>query len=222
MVNLVGFLKKLMVKDNHQNNPPDKLASDSSSNDYVSPDFDKFLKIVSLNDHSLKDLGESLSNQNSRHIIQVLLDSEMTAKEISDKIGISLTHAIYHLEKLQKIGIVTMTKTQKNKKGHDMKYYTSKFSLVIVPQTIYEKTYNSKSLRNIFNRFYKFAAIGIAALTSWLVTVPSKKIISSVTETGEEQTQIIETGDITTTISITLGIIIIGLIIERITVPLKK
>ncbi|MCA2003406.1 MAG: winged helix-turn-helix domain-containing protein [Candidatus Nitrosotenuis sp.] len=210
-----------MTKQNNHKNDSDESVSNLTQNSLES-NSDEFLKIVSLNDHNLKELGESLSNQNSREIIQLLLDSEMTAKQISEKTGISLSHTIYHLDKLQKAGIVIVTKTDKNEKGHDMKYYSSKFSLVIVPHQIYEKTYKSKSLRNIFNRIYKFVAIGIAALTSWLVTIPSKKIISSVTETGEEQTQVIETGDITTTVSVTLGIIILGLIAERVSILLKK
>lgn len=207
------------------NNHEDDLLVESASNSTqngVESNSDEFLKIVSLNDHNLKELGESLSNQNSREIIRLLLDTVMTAKQISDKIGISLSHTIYHLDKLQKSGIVTVTKTEKNEKGHDTKYYSSQFSLVVVPHQIYEKIHKNKSLRNVFNKIYKFAAIGIAALTSLLVTMPSKKIISSVTETGEEQTQVIETGDITITVSVTLGIIIIGLIAERISIMLKK
>lgn len=136
-----------MTKQNDHKNDSDESASNSTQNSN-GPSSDEFLKIVSLNDHNLKELGESLSNHNSREVIQLLLDSEMTAKQISDKTGISLSHTIYHLDKLQKAEIVIVTKTEKNEKGHDMKYYSSKFSLVIVPHQIYEKTYKSKSPKN--------------------------------------------------------------------------
>ncbi|MDE1767725.1 MAG: winged helix-turn-helix transcriptional regulator, partial [Thaumarchaeota archaeon] len=85
----------------------------------------------------------------------------MTANQIAQKIGISLPLVIYHLKKMQDIGIVNTNTTKEN----DTKYYTSaKFAFIITSAKVSEKAKASKSLFNSLKRIYRFAAVGFGGL----------------------------------------------------------
>ena len=65
--------------------------------------------------------------------------------------------------KLQDLGVVTISKIEKNSKSQDMKIYTAtKFSIIIVPPTLSKKTKESKLLVRSFRHIYKVAGLGIA------------------------------------------------------------
>ncbi|MDE1764762.1 MAG: winged helix-turn-helix transcriptional regulator [Thaumarchaeota archaeon] len=123
------------------------------------------IEILSTDDDRIKAVGEILSNDSSRKILKILLDDTMTANQIAQKAAISLPLTIYHLKKMQDIGILSVTATE-----NDSKYYTSsKFAFVITSARVSEKARSSKSLFNSLKRIYKFAAIGFSGLVSWLV-----------------------------------------------------
>jgi predicted transcriptional regulator len=92
------------------------------------------IKIIATDDVKIKSFGELLTNDSSRSILQLLFNEELTALQIAEKTGISLQLVKYHIIKLQDLGVVKVTKTEKNSKSQDMKFYSaSKFSMVIVP-----------------------------------------------------------------------------------------
>lgn len=131
-----------------------------------SDDLKERIEILSTEDGKIKSIGEMLSNDSSRNILKTLLDDTMTANQIAQKIGISLPLVIYHLKKMQDIGIVNTNTTKEN----DTKYYTSaKFAFVITSAKVSEKAKASKSLFNSLKRIYRFAAVGFGGLVSWLV-----------------------------------------------------
>lgn len=82
------------------------------------------IEIFSTDDEKIKLVGEILSNESSRVILQLLFDEELTANEISSKALVSLQLVTYHLKKMQELGFVKVSKITNNSKGHDMKYYT--------------------------------------------------------------------------------------------------
>jgi len=126
------------------------------------------IEILSTDDDRIKAVGELLSSDSSRNILKLLFNDQMTANQIAQKTEISLPLVIYHLKKMQEAGIVKIAQTGKNTKSHDMKYYTvDKFAIVILPSGMTEKAKASKSLLNSFNRIYRFATIGGAALAAW-------------------------------------------------------
>ncbi len=92
----------------------------------------------------------------------------MTANEIAQKTDMSLALVIHHLKRMQTVGMVKVTKTEKSAKGQDMKYYlATKQSFLIVPT---EKTVHP--LLNSFKKFSKFVAIGMAGIVSWAIVKP--------------------------------------------------
>ncbi len=113
------------------------------------------IKIMATDDVRIKSFGELLTNDSSRAILQLLFNEELTALHISEKTDISLQLVKYHIIKLQDLGVVKVTKVEKNSKSQDMKFYSaSKFSMVIVPPKYSEKTKESKLLVRSFKHIY--------------------------------------------------------------------
>ena len=96
---------------------------DSNSDD--SPDK---IEIFLSDDEKIKSIGEILTNNSSRAILQLLFEEELTANRIAQSTGISLQLVKYHLNKMQEVRMVKVSRIGKNVKAHDMKYYkTTKF-----------------------------------------------------------------------------------------------
>jgi len=130
------------------------------------------IKIIATDDEKIKSFGELLTNDSSRAILQLLFNEELTALQISEKTGISLQLVKYHIIKLQDLGVVKVTKIEKNSKSQDMKFYSaSKFSMVIVPPKYSEKTKESKLLVRSFRHIYKIAGFGVSAGISGLMSL---------------------------------------------------
>lgn len=130
------------------------------------------IKILATDDEKIKSFGEILSNDSSREILQLLFNDELTASQIAQKSDVSLQLVKYHLNKLQDLGVVKVSKIEKNSKSQDMKIYTaSKFSIVIVPPKMSEKTKESKLLVRSFRHIYKVAGLGIATGLSGLLSL---------------------------------------------------
>jgi hypothetical protein len=129
-------------------------------------------KILATDDQRIKSFGEIFTNDSSREILQLLFNEELSATQIAQKSNISLQLVKYHLGKLQSLDVVKISKIEKNSKSQDMKIYTaSKFSIVIVPPTLSEKTRESKSLVRSFRHIYKVAGFGIATGFSGLLSL---------------------------------------------------
>src|SRR5574340_669084 len=128
-------------------------------------DLKEKIEILSTEDGKIKSIGEILSNDYSRAVFKLLLDDTMTANQVAQKAGISLPLAIYHLKKMQDLGIIGIVT-----KENDAKYYTStKFAFIITSVRASEMAKSSKSLFNSLKRIYRFAAIGVGGFVSWLV-----------------------------------------------------
>ncbi len=148
------------------------MSTDESSND----DITEKIKILATDDEKIKSFGELFSNDSSRKILQLLFNEELAATQIAQKTDISLQLVKYHLNKLQDLGIVKISKIEKNSKSQDMKIYSAtKFSIVIVPPKLSEKTKESKLLIRSFRHIYKVAGLGIATGLSGLFSISMLK-----------------------------------------------
>jgi len=146
------------------------------SNENNDDELTEKIKILATDDEKIKSFGELLTNDSSREILQLLFNEELTANQIAQKTDISLQLVKYHLIKLQDLGIVKISKIEKNSKSQDMKVYTAtKFSIVIVPPKFSEKTKESKLLVRSFRHIYKVAGLGIATGLSGLLSLSQFK-----------------------------------------------
>ena len=144
------------------------LSSDKSQNNELTEN----IKILATNDEKIKSFGEILTNDSSREILQLLFNDDLSATQIAQKSDISLQLVKYHLNKLRSLGIVKISKIEKNSKSQDMKIYTaSKFSIVIVPPKLSAKTKESKLLIRSFRNIYKVVGLGVATGFSGLLSL---------------------------------------------------
>jgi len=83
------------------------------SNNDISDDLTEKIKILATDDEKIKSFGELFTNDSSREILQLLFNEELTATQIAQKTDISLQLVKYHLNKLQSLGIVKISKIKK-------------------------------------------------------------------------------------------------------------
>ena len=179
------------------------------------------VEIYSADEDRIKHLGEVFSNNSSRKILSLLTQAEMTSSKIAEDTDLSLSLTIHHLEKMQDAGIVKITKISRNSKGYDMKYYSANSTILIFPKEVVEKARMSKSLSLSLKRVIRFAAVGTAGLTSWLV-VRSVYMEGNVWKSAAEPTGTMSYIDPFASIAVGLGVVVTGLIIERILTILKR
>ncbi len=140
------------------------MSTDETSNDEIN----EKIKILATDDEKIKSYAELFTNDSSREILQFLFNEELSATQIAQKTNISLQLVKYHLNKLQDLGIAKISRIEKNSKSQDMKIYSAaKFSIVIVPPKLSEKTKESKLLVRSFRNIYKLAGVGVAAGITW-------------------------------------------------------
>ncbi len=175
------------------------------------------IEIFSTDQEKIKLLGEVLSSDVSRKILDLVFDQELSASEIATKTELSLELVRYHLQKMMDIGIIIISRRAKNTKSQEIKYYRStKFVVMILPSQVIERAKKSKSLYNALNRIYRFSAIGIASLVSWMII---ENISGPSTGTKSPMTTVPE--HVFWSTIIPLVVIICGLVIERIFKSLK-
>lgn len=172
------------------------------------------IKVFSSEDEKLKILGELLSNKSSLDIIKLLIEKEMYTNEIAKKLNLRVNLVIYHLKKLEELGLLKITHKTIVKKGNDHRYFRMIPNLFITVNETKGDLDKKGILEKIFKEGMKFATIGIAGLVSWIL-VPKHKFGL----TDGHNTVIDADPNI---IWIPLVVIILGLIVERISVLLKK
>jgi hypothetical protein len=130
----------------------------------------------------LKILGEIFGNDTSRSIITLLIEYEMTAMQISDKLDVKINLVMYHLSKMISLEIISVTKKTKNSRGHQVKHYKAKQSVLIFSKNVKDRAEKSKTLSNVIKRITRFSAIGVAGMITWFITnisIQGDKITSS-------------------------------------------
>ena len=126
--------------------------------------------VFSSDDQRLKMLGEIFGNSTSRGIITLLIEDEMTATQISDRLGIKLNLTMYHLDKMLNLQIISIVKKTKNRRGHQVKHYRAKQAMMIFSKDAKDRAEKSKMLSNVIKRITRFSVISIAGISTWLVT----------------------------------------------------
>ncbi len=126
--------------------------------------------VFSSDDQRLKILGEIFGNSTSRNIITILIENEMTATKISDRLDLNLNLVLYHLNKMLSLQIISITKKTKNSKGHQVKHYRAKQAVMIFSQNAKDKAEKSKMLSDVIKRITRFSVIGITGVSTWFLT----------------------------------------------------
>ena len=136
---------------------------------------------VDLNDNKLKSLGETITSETSRKILNYLVGKEDTEAKIAESLGLPISTAHYHLQKLQQAGLVRVDEFHYSQKGREVNHYKLVHEYIIIgPQ----RSGLTEKLRAVLPM--AMISIGIAAVIK-LLTLPSE-----VVETTSEATQIMK------------------------------
>ena len=176
------------------------------------------IKIFSTTDARLKHLGEMLSNDSSRSMLALLVEGEFALGELSKKTGLSLSLVTYHINKMIDADIVMISRVTRSVKGHDVKYYRAKLGIIILGHGGSERAMHSKTFYNSLKRIFKFASIGVAALVPWVVATSK---VEDGWQSAEDPPALVS-DDVMLTAAITLGVIVVGVIMERVYTHYKK
>ncbi|MEX1150828.1 MAG: ArsR family transcriptional regulator [Nitrosopumilaceae archaeon] len=180
------------------------------------------VEIFSNDDERLQSIGEILSNTSSRGILKLLISNELTAHEIVQKTNLSLSLVLHHLNKMQTTGIVKISKITQTSKNQDMKHYMAKAGIMIFPPIVSEKAKTSKTLQNSLKRIMRFCSIGIAGVTSWFAIRASQPSTESMLPLPPELASQLLLASLFWPVAVSLTVVIIGLIIERIFAAFRK
>ena len=185
-----------------------------------SADVSDNINLYSSSEDRIKLLGEALGNDTSRRMLLMLSKSEITAYEITRDANLSLSLVAYHLNKMQSAGLVHVSRVLKNSKNRDMRYYRAVSIIMVVPEEAYAKSKSSKLLSLSLRKIMRFAAIGIAGLSSWIAAT-HVDFAGDVWYLMEDDT-IISTTDLFEPIAVGLGVVVAGLVLERILTALSR
>ena len=143
------------------------------------------VQIISTNEEKVKLVGEILSNDSSRKILNLLnASNEMTINQVAQNTGLSLALVTHHIKKMQSVQLVRVSRVGKSIKGHKMNYYSAtNQSLLIIPS---EESIHS--IKHSLKKFSKFVAIGLAGLVSWFTVKPNAETNVAIHTPGIEQT----------------------------------
>lgn len=200
-------------------NEEDQKDIDSAS---IDQNFEKNVEIFSTDDERLKIIGEILSNKTSRTILKLLISHELSTHEIIQQTGFSLSLVLHHINKMLDAKLVEISKISKSSKGQNMKHYKAKHGIMILPQIPSQKAKSSKTFQKSLKNILRFCSIGIAGIASWFVTQAIQtKPIRPTPPPSQIPSEII-LGDLFWSVTISLIVIVIGLITERALTAIKK
>jgi len=83
----------------------------------------------------LEDAGhlfETLSSENRRRIMRDLGDGPANIATVADRIGMSIQSVTYHVDKLQKTGLVEVVDTHYSEKGREIDLYGPTCPTIVV------------------------------------------------------------------------------------------
>lgn len=76
---------------------------------------------VSLDESA--DVFEALAGETTRQVLRQLYEEPQTTGEVAETIGTSIQNTVYHIEKLEKAGLVSAVDTWYSPKGREMDVY---------------------------------------------------------------------------------------------------
>lgn len=139
-----------------------KVEEKSQSKDVTIDDQDsvllgEYIEILSTDDERLSIIGEELSNETGRTILNKLFEGVGSVSEISVSLNISIPLVRWHIQRLAKTNLIKIDHTKlssKNKSIHQ--YKPIKFAFVIVPSKVANSEMYSSLLKNSLKKFYQY------------------------------------------------------------------
>jgi len=179
------------------------------------------VKILSLRatDDSLEKFGEVISNKTGRKILLALTEKEGYLNEFANKIGITVPTLYNHLKKLEEMGVLEIIEKPISKKTKDHRYFIMKTDIFLSLTSLTPDEEQSK-LKRIFKEGVKFLSIGITSVVSFFI-VSDSNFKQSSSWSGLNNNDLVTENPLFP-IVIFLGVLLVGVILERIFIQIKK
>jgi len=132
-------------------------------------DDDNKIKVFASDD-DLKSLGELLSNETSRKIIQNLMKHQMYTNEIATKLDIRVSLVIHHLRKLEKLGLLEIVNKKIKRKGEKHRFFKMNSDIFVTLDKTKEDIEKKGILKKIFREGLKFTVLGVSSLLAFFFT----------------------------------------------------
>ncbi len=176
------------------------------------------VKILSLRatDDSLKKFGEVISNKTGRKILLALTENQGYLNEFANKLDLTVPTLYNHLKKLEEMGALEIIQKPISKKTKDHRYFIMKtdFFLSMTPEDEQSK------LKRIFKEGVKFVSIGITSVVSFFIASDSN--FKQYSPYNDHLNNDLVTENPLFPTVIFLGVLLVGLILERIYTQIKK
>ena len=169
-------------------------------------------------DDNLKVLGELLANETGRKILFNLMNTDMYTNEIAVKLDIRVSLVIHHLEKMQQLGLLEITEKKLVRKGKNHRFFKVNPNFFISVNQTKKEIEETGLLKRIFKDTVKFTSIVISGFFAFMVT----SNLHHNAERGWGVDNSLIGDEILLPIVVSLLVIVIGLIIERIYFQFKK
>jgi hypothetical protein len=96
------------------------------------------------------ETAKLFSDETRLKILELLREEELTNSQLAKKLGLSKATITYHIKQLEEAGIIKVSKTEYEKHGIPMKYYTLRVHLVTMPKP--EKARRTYALKPEFKQ----------------------------------------------------------------------
>ncbi len=172
--------KANIVKSSFLDIVAEGLQDKNTADSYATYTYEPEVEILSMTDERLKILGEELSNDTSRAILNCIFEGKRTTGEIANTLNLSLPLVIYHIERLLKTNIIKIANVELNSKGREKKVYDAKRAAIII-QLNPKDTRLRQKLQRLFILSAAVAAIG-AVSAIWQVADLQNQVQAIVTD----------------------------------------
>jgi DNA-binding transcriptional ArsR family regulator len=126
-----------------------------------------FVEVLDTDDERLTVIGEELSNETGRAILANLFKGVTTVSEIASSLNVSIPLVRWHIQRLSKVQLISVTQTKLSKKNKRVQHYApNKFALIIVPSKIMQSSVYSELLKSSLKKIYKSIPMFIAFVGS--------------------------------------------------------
>ena len=158
-----------MLSDTHENPVTGGIAGSVTGKPTTPGDTgpsEEIVKVLRPEDEESQNILKAMSNQNTLEIYQMLLSGgPMKLSDVADRFGMSMNATKYHIDNLEKAGLVEIAGTKYSRKGRKMNVYRSKSFVFLFAPNLTERS----ELLSVVMKYCAVLGVFIAVFTVTLV-----------------------------------------------------
>jgi DNA-binding transcriptional ArsR family regulator len=131
---------------------------------------DRRIRILSPDDEETRRIGKAVSSSTAGDILRYIGEEERTASSIADGLSLPVSTVMYHLDSLEKAGLIEIVRMSYSVKGREVKIYRLTRQILIVTP---EKTDIREQLLKYASLFVIPAGAFLIALAAGTFSLPT-------------------------------------------------